>query len=131
MERSMYFLEQKDMPTRWYNIQADLPEPLPPYLHPVTKEPIGPADLTPLFPMELIMQEVSTERWIDLGVVYDREAIVGGIGKEGQNVYTGDDAAQAAWFPRQALAELSITHGTLPVIEKGFQMRDRLVAAEA
>ena len=66
MEQAMYFLEQKDMPTQWYNIQADLPEPLAPYLHPITKEPMGPEDLAPLFPMELIKQEVSQERWIDI-----------------------------------------------------------------
>ena len=45
---------------------ADLPKPLPPVLHPGTKQPIGPADLEPLFPMELIMQEVSAERYIDI-----------------------------------------------------------------
>jgi len=50
MEKTMYFLDQKDMPTRWYNIQADLPEPLPPVLHPGTGQPVGPADLAPLFP---------------------------------------------------------------------------------
>jgi tryptophan synthase beta chain len=66
MKRAMWFLDQKDMPTRWYNIQADLPEPLPPALHPATGKPIGPADLAPLFPMALIMQEVSTERWIEI-----------------------------------------------------------------
>ena len=66
MERAMYFLDQKDLPTHWYNIQADLPEPLPPVLHPGTGKPIGPEDLAPLFPMELIKQEVSTERWIEI-----------------------------------------------------------------
>lgn len=66
MERSMWFLDQKDMPTQWYNIQADLPEPLPPVLHPATGKPVTPQDLAPLFPMELIKQEVSTERWIDI-----------------------------------------------------------------
>ncbi|MGB2854584.1 MAG: TrpB-like pyridoxal phosphate-dependent enzyme [Dehalococcoidia bacterium] len=66
MERTMYFLDQKDMPTRWYNIQADLPEPLPPVLHPGTGQPVGPADLAPLFPMELIKQEVSQERYIEI-----------------------------------------------------------------
>ncbi|MFB0520286.1 MAG: pyridoxal-phosphate dependent enzyme, partial [Desulfatiglandales bacterium] len=66
MKRAMFFLDQKDMPTHWYNIQADLPEPLPPPLHPATKKPLTPPDLTPLFPMELIMQEVSTERWIEI-----------------------------------------------------------------
>jgi tryptophan synthase beta chain len=62
----MWFLDQKDMPEKWYNIQADLPEPLPPVLHPGTGKPVGPEDLAPLFPMELIKQEVSTERWIEI-----------------------------------------------------------------
>ncbi len=66
MENYKYVLGDKDLPTQWYNIQADLPEPLPPYLHPGTKQPLGPADLAPLFPMELIKQEVSQERYIDL-----------------------------------------------------------------
>ena len=61
-----FLLQEKDMPTAWYNIQADLPQPLPPVLHPGTRQPIGPADLAPLFPMELIKQEVSTERYIDI-----------------------------------------------------------------
>ena len=59
-------LPQSAIPTRWYNIQADLPRPLPPVLHPGTRQPIGPADLAPLFPMELIKQEVSRERFIDI-----------------------------------------------------------------
>jgi tryptophan synthase beta chain len=66
MEKTIYDLDQKNMPTHWYNIQADLPKPLPPVLHPGTGKPIGPADLAPLFPMELIKQEVSTERWIEI-----------------------------------------------------------------
>jgi tryptophan synthase beta chain len=66
MKRSMFFLDQKDMPTQWYNVLADLPEPLSPYYHPMTKQPMGPEDLAPVFPMELIKQEVSTERWIDI-----------------------------------------------------------------
>src|SRR5213596_1679738 len=59
-----FLLDEKDIPTKWYNIQADFKTPLPPPLHPGTGQPIGPADLAPLFPMELIKQEVSTERWI-------------------------------------------------------------------
>lgn len=59
-------LDQREMPTRWYNIQADVPFPPIPPLHPGTKQPIGPADLAPLFPMELIRQEVSQERYIDI-----------------------------------------------------------------
>jgi tryptophan synthase beta chain len=66
MKRAMFFLDQRDMPTKWYNVLADMPEPMPPYLHPMTKKPLGPEDLAPLFPMELIKQEVSTERWIEI-----------------------------------------------------------------
>ncbi len=62
-------LTERDMPTHWYNINADLPaagvEMFPP-LHPGTGEPIGPADLAPLFPMALIAQEVSAERYIEI-----------------------------------------------------------------
>ena len=54
------------MPRAWYNIQADLPNPLPPPLNPATGEPITPDMLAPIFPMNLIEQEVSTERWIDI-----------------------------------------------------------------
>jgi tryptophan synthase beta chain len=66
------YLEPNEMPRQWYNIMADMPnKPLPP-LHPGTKQPVGPQDLAPLFPMELIKQEVSTERWIDIPEeVYD------------------------------------------------------------
>ena len=59
-------LPQSEIPRAWYNIQADLPRPLPPVLHPGTKQPVGPADLAPLFPMALIMQEVSQERYIEV-----------------------------------------------------------------
>jgi len=59
-------LDEKEMPTRWYNIQADLPFPGSPPLHPATRQPVGPQDLAPLFPMELIKQEVSQERYIDI-----------------------------------------------------------------
>jgi len=61
-----YLLDEADLPTFWYNIAADLPEPLPPVLHPGTKKPIGPDDLAPLFPMAVIQQEVSTERTIEI-----------------------------------------------------------------
>ena len=66
MERTKFILDEKDMPTYWYNIQPDLPKPLPPPLHPATKQPLGPDDLAPLFPMALIMQEVSQERYIEI-----------------------------------------------------------------
>lgn len=55
-----------EVPTHWYNLAADLPEPVPPHLHPGTNEPLGPDDLAPLFPMALIMQEVTTERWVEI-----------------------------------------------------------------
>jgi tryptophan synthase beta chain len=61
-----FLLNERDIPTKWYNIQADLKTPLPPPLHPGTHQPLGPADLAPLFPMELIKQEVSQERWIEI-----------------------------------------------------------------
>ena len=57
-------LDENDIPTKWYNIQADLPTPLDPPLNPKTHEPIGPQDLSVIFPMELIKQEVSQERYI-------------------------------------------------------------------
>ena len=63
---SQYLLNQSDLPTQWYNVAPDLPEPLPPTLHPQTLKPVGPADLEPIFPMELILQEVSQERYIDI-----------------------------------------------------------------
>lgn len=61
-----YLLPENRIPKHWYNIQADLPKPLPPVLHPGTMQPIGPDDLAPLFPMELIMQEVTTEREVEI-----------------------------------------------------------------
>ena len=59
-------LPESEIPKQWYNILADLPTPLPPPLHPVTKKPVTPEDLSPIFPMSLIEQEVSTQRWIDI-----------------------------------------------------------------
>jgi tryptophan synthase beta chain len=65
-------LDEGEMPTRWYNILHDLPTPPPPVLHPGTKQPVGPDDLAPLFPMELIAQEVSGEQYVDIpGEVLD------------------------------------------------------------
>jgi tryptophan synthase beta chain len=59
-------LSEKEMPRQWYNILADMPnKPMPP-LHPVTRQPVGPGDLAAVFPMELIKQEVSEERYIDI-----------------------------------------------------------------
>ena len=64
--QTKYLLDESRIPKRWYNIQADLPKALPPVLHPGTMQPVGPDDLAPLFPMELIMQEVTTEREVEI-----------------------------------------------------------------
>ena len=65
-ETIKYVLDEDRIPKSWYNLAADLPVPLPPVLHPGTHQPIGPGDLAPLFPMALILQEVSTEREIEI-----------------------------------------------------------------
>jgi tryptophan synthase beta chain len=65
-ETVKYVLDEKRLPEAWYNIAADLPSPPPPVLHPGTGQPVGPDDLAPLFPMEIIMQEVSTERSVPI-----------------------------------------------------------------
>ncbi len=59
-------LDESELPTHWYNIIPDLPSPPPPVLHPGTLEPVGPDDLAPLFPMDLILQEVSQESYIEI-----------------------------------------------------------------
>jgi tryptophan synthase beta chain len=66
VERTRYMLGEEQIPKAWYNISADLPVPQAPALHPGTHQPLGPADLAPLFPMALILQEVSTEREIEI-----------------------------------------------------------------
>jgi len=66
MDQIKVFLDESEMPRQWYNILADLPTPMKPPLHPGTGKPVTPEDLAPVFPMNLIEQEVSTERWIDI-----------------------------------------------------------------
>ena len=66
MSQRRYVLDEGSIPTRWYNVAADLPSLPPPPLHPGTGQPVGPDDLAPIFPMSLIAQEVSTERWITI-----------------------------------------------------------------
>src|SRR5688500_3019962 len=61
-----FLLTEDDLARDWYNIAPDLPSPIPPPLHPGTLQPIGPADLAPLFPMEVIKQEVTQERWVPI-----------------------------------------------------------------
>jgi tryptophan synthase beta chain len=67
-----FYLGDSELPKQWYNILADLPEPLEPYLDPATRQPITPDKLTPIFPMALIEQEVSNKKWFDIpGEVLD------------------------------------------------------------
>ena len=63
-EQVKFVLDESRLPEAWYNIAADLPAPPPPVLHPGTGQPVGPDDLAPLFPMQIILQEVSTDRAI-------------------------------------------------------------------
>jgi tryptophan synthase beta chain len=65
-EQVKYLLDESRIPKAWYNIQADLPKPAPAVLHPGTHQPVGPDDLAPLFPMELIQQEVTLEREVPI-----------------------------------------------------------------
>jgi tryptophan synthase beta chain len=66
MAQFKYQLEESDMPTKWYNIIADMKSPPPPYLHPATLQLMTPEDLAPVFPQALIQQEGSRERWIEI-----------------------------------------------------------------
>jgi len=66
MKETKIMLSDKEIPKKWYNIVADMPNKPKPPLHPATKQPVGPQDLSPIFPMALIEQEVSQERWIDI-----------------------------------------------------------------
>jgi tryptophan synthase beta chain len=66
MEVKKIFLPESELPRQWYNIQADMPTPMEPPLHPGSGKPVGPDDLAPIFPMPLIEQEVSQQRFIDI-----------------------------------------------------------------
>ena len=65
-EITKIILPEEKIPRSWYNVQADMPNPMQPYLNPQTKKPLGPQDMEPIFPMNLVMQEVSTERYIEI-----------------------------------------------------------------
>jgi tryptophan synthase beta chain len=66
MQETKIVLSDREIPKRWYNIMADMPNLPKPPLHPATHKPVGPDDLSAIFPMTLIEQEVSTEQWIDI-----------------------------------------------------------------
>ncbi|HKL01385.1 MAG TPA: TrpB-like pyridoxal phosphate-dependent enzyme [Desulfotignum sp.] len=76
MKTQKFLLTEQEIPRKWYNIMADMPTPMEPPLHPGTGQPCGPEDLAPIFPMNLIEQEVSTDQWIDIPEeILDRYAI--------------------------------------------------------
>src|SRR5438874_8434353 len=64
--RTKFVLDEDEIPTHWYNVVADLPNPPAPVLHPGTGQPVGPADLAPLFPMAIIGQEVSQNKTVEI-----------------------------------------------------------------
>jgi len=66
MQETKILLSEKEIPIKWYNIMADMPKLPQAPLHPATKKPVTPEDLSAIFPMSLIEQEVSTQRWIDI-----------------------------------------------------------------
>jgi tryptophan synthase beta chain len=66
MDAKRALLSEQDIPSAWYNLQADLPEPVPPPLHPGTHQPLSPTELEPIFARALIEQEISRERWIEI-----------------------------------------------------------------
>ena len=66
MEQIKFILSEQEIPRKWYNLQADLPHPLPPYINPQTGKPVDPDDLLAIFPPKLIEQEMSQERWIEI-----------------------------------------------------------------
>jgi len=65
-DSASFLLTSKDIPKQWYNLLADLPEPIPPPLHPGTGKPAGPDDLTAIFPENLVMQEMCPDRWVEI-----------------------------------------------------------------
>ena len=65
-ERTKIMLDESEIPRQWYNVLPDLPSPMPPPLHPATLQPVGPQDLAPLFPVELIRQEVTDQGFVPI-----------------------------------------------------------------
>jgi tryptophan synthase beta chain len=66
MTPTRFVLPQSEIPTHWYNVLADVPKPLPPPLHPATKQPISPDMMTAIFPENLVAQEMTAERWVEI-----------------------------------------------------------------
>ena len=66
MQTKKIFLSESEIPRQWYNIAADMPTPMEPPLHPGTGQPAGPEDFAPIFPMPLLEQEMSQDRFIDI-----------------------------------------------------------------
>ena len=64
--QTRFTLTQSDIPKTWYNLLADFPEPLPPPLHPGTKQPVPPEALTAIFPENLVQQEMCPDRWVEI-----------------------------------------------------------------
>ena len=64
--QTRFMLPQSSIPTHWYNLTADFPEPMLPPLHPGTRQPVSPADMSAIFPENLVAQEMSPERWIEI-----------------------------------------------------------------
>ena len=64
--QTRFDLTQSDIPSTWYNLLTDFPEPLPPPLHPGTKQPIPPEALLAIFPENLVKQEMSPDRWVEI-----------------------------------------------------------------
>ena len=64
--QTRFTLAQSDIPKQWYNLLADFPEPLPPPLHPGTKQPIPPEALLAIFPENLVQQEMCPDRWVEV-----------------------------------------------------------------
>ena len=111
MTPTKILLPEDELPTRWYNVLHDLPTPPPPVLHPGTGQPIGPDDLAPLFPMDLIMQEVSQDQYVDIpGEVLDVYRLW-----RPSPLYRAHRLEQALGTPaRIYYKSVSYTHLTLP-----------------
>ena len=126
-EQYKYLLNEDDLPKQWYNIVPDLPNPLPPQLNPQTMEPIGPEDLAPLFPMGLILQEVSDQNYIDIpepvlelyklyrpSPMYRALRLERAIGTNSRIYYKYEGGSPSGSHKPNTAIPVSYTHLTLP-----------------